>query len=102
MNNHSDLLVDQKVVPREFSPGQRSVLEAMDRWIEAVAGGDPEEVAALYAPDAVFWGTVSPFLRTTPEGVLDYFRFPHRTGAERTRGRSAGGLTGGDFFTQNM
>ena len=73
MDRHADLLVHQKGA-KEFTPEQRSVLEAMDRWIEAVTGGDPEKVASLYAPDAVFWGTVSPFLRTTPEGVADYFR----------------------------
>ena len=73
MGNHTDLLVDQKSAVREFSEEQRSVLKAMDRWVAAVSGGDPAAVAALYAPDAVFWGTVSPFLRTTPEGVRDYF-----------------------------
>ncbi len=69
----ADLLRHQKEAPRTFTPEQRSVLAALDRWIEAIAHGSPEEVAALYAPDAVFWGTVSPFLRTTPEGVKDYF-----------------------------
>ena len=69
----NDLLKDQKVAPRSFDEAQLSVLRALDRWIEAIRTRDPETVAALYAPEAVFWGTVSPFLRTTPEGVRDYF-----------------------------
>ena len=73
MEQRTDLLVHQKGAVVEFTPEQRSVLKAMDRWVEAVSRGTPEEVAALYAPDAVFWGTVSPFLRTTPNGVRDYF-----------------------------
>jgi uncharacterized protein (TIGR02246 family) len=65
--------VDRKSVSREHDEEQRSVLAAMDRWIEAVTGADPEIVAGLYAEDAVLWGTVSPLLRATRQGVLDYF-----------------------------
>lgn len=49
------------------------VLAAMDEWIVAVTTTDPETVAKFYAEDAVFWGTISPYLRTTPEKVKDYF-----------------------------
>ncbi len=69
----SDLLVDQKGTQREYDDDQRSVLATMDKWIEAVTTADPATVAGLYADEAVFWGTVSPFMRTTPEGTLDYF-----------------------------
>jgi hypothetical protein len=31
------------------------------------------EVAAMFAPDAQFYGTISPELVTKPEGVLQYF-----------------------------
>jgi len=43
-------------------------------WVEAFNARDPERIAALYAPDAVFWGTSSKTIRTTPEAVLEYFR----------------------------
>ena len=73
MNNDHDLLVDQKVASQQFSEEQQTVIEAMDRWIEAVTTADPDSVAKLYAKDAVFWGTVSPFMRTTFEGIKNYF-----------------------------
>jgi uncharacterized protein (TIGR02246 family) len=43
-------------------------------WVEAFNARDAERIAALYAPDAVFWGTISKTIRTTPEAVLEYFR----------------------------
>ena len=45
-------------------------------WRETVTCGlpdAPEKTAALYAEDAVFWGTVSEGVRDTPELVYDYF-----------------------------
>jgi uncharacterized protein (TIGR02246 family) len=67
MERTHDILVDQ-------TEEQQAVLKTMDKWIEAVTTTDPETVAKLYAKDAVFWGTVSPFLRTTPQGIKDYFK----------------------------
>lgn len=43
-------------------------------WIEAFNARDAQRIASLYAPDAVFWGTISPTLRVTPEAVLEYFQ----------------------------
>ncbi len=43
------------------------------RWAAAYNSRNPENVLPLYAPDAVFWGTVSPTLRDTPEEVRAYF-----------------------------
>lgn len=42
-------------------------------WVQAFNARDAQRVAALYAEDAVFWGTVSPTIRTTPARVLEYF-----------------------------
>lgn len=56
------------------SDGDRDVLAAIDAWIAAFDARDPARVAALYAPDAVLWGTVSQTIRTTPDEVLAYFR----------------------------
>jgi uncharacterized protein (TIGR02246 family) len=73
MKKSDDLLIDQKSIMQQFTEEQQSVLEAMNKWVEAVTTTDPNTVAKLYAKEAVFWGTVSPFLRTTPKGVKDYF-----------------------------
>lgn len=58
------------------------VKAAIGAWVEAFNARDPQRIAALYAEDAVFWGTVSPTIRTTPAQVLEYFeasvaRSPH-------------------------
>lgn len=42
-------------------------------WVEAFNVRDARRIGALYAPDAVFWGTVSPTIRITPDQVLEYF-----------------------------
>jgi uncharacterized protein (TIGR02246 family) len=43
-------------------------------WVEAFNARDAQRIASLYAPDAVFWGTISSTLRLTPEAVLEYFQ----------------------------
>lgn len=52
---------------------EQEVVDALDEWIEAVTTTDPGTVAELYAEDAVLWGTLSPYIRTTPESIQDYF-----------------------------
>jgi len=42
-------------------------------WADAYNSHDPDIVTARYHPEAVFWGTVSPTLRTTPAEIRDYF-----------------------------
>ncbi|MFC9786156.1 SgcJ/EcaC family oxidoreductase [Rhodococcus sp. NPDC127528] len=42
-------------------------------WNDALATGNPETVAALYAPDAVLIPTVSNVVRTDHAGIVDYF-----------------------------
>ncbi len=51
----------------------RSVRAATAEWIETFNSRDGARIAALYAPEAVFWGTISPTIRTTPEQILEYF-----------------------------
>lgn len=46
---------------------------AFSKFFTAFASRSPAQVATLFAPDAQFYGTVSPALVTTPEGVLSYF-----------------------------
>ena len=50
------------------------VAAATRAWAEAYNSRDPRQLLALYAPDAVFWGTSSPTLRDTPEAIADYFK----------------------------
>ncbi len=61
-------MTDQK------STDAASVLEAFEQWIEAVTSGEPQKVTKLYDKEAVFWGTVSPYIRNSPEETLHYFK----------------------------
>jgi uncharacterized protein (TIGR02246 family) len=49
------------------------VAATTNAWVEAFASHDPAKIAALYAPDAVFWGTNSPTIRDTPALIREYF-----------------------------
>ncbi len=42
-------------------------------WEQAFGGDDPEKVSALYADDAVLWGTVSPTVRSDRDALRNYF-----------------------------
>jgi uncharacterized protein (TIGR02246 family) len=53
---------------------QEDVTAATRAWVEAYNSRDPQKILALYAADAVFWGTSSPTLRDTPELIADYFK----------------------------
>ena len=54
----------------ENDPAVRGVLQA---WAAAFNDHDAQRVAALYAPNAVLWGTVSTALISSPEGIREYF-----------------------------
>lgn len=45
----------------------------VQRWEHAFNQGDHDAVAALYAPDAILWGTLAPQLITTPAAIRTYF-----------------------------
>jgi uncharacterized protein (TIGR02246 family) len=47
---------------------------ATQQWISAFNRKDARGIVALYAKDAVFFGTSSPVLRDKPELVWDYFK----------------------------
>ncbi|CAL8480779.1 exported protein of unknown function (plasmid) [Caballeronia sp. S22] len=49
------------------------IASLFDRWNAALATGNADSVAQLYAPDAVLEPTVSNEVRTTPAGIKDYF-----------------------------
>jgi len=46
---------------------------AFSKFFPPFVAHNQAEVAALFAPDALFYGTASPELVTKPEGVLQYF-----------------------------
>jgi uncharacterized protein (TIGR02246 family) len=43
------------------------------RWEHAFNQGDGRDVAALYAPDAILWGTLAPTLIASPQAIHAYF-----------------------------
>eukprot|EP00752_Nemacystus_decipiens_P012506 g11077.t1 len=60
------------------SADEKAIMKATENWRDTLTSGKPtapEEVAALYAPDALFWGTVSEQVRTTPKHVREYFDY---------------------------
>ncbi len=66
-------------------PRKAQVRALFDRWNNRLQTGDPEKVADLYAPDAVLLPTLSPEIRTTHAGIVDYmegFLAKHPSGEE--------------------
>ena len=45
----------------------------VDAWAAAFNECSPDKLAALYDPAATLWGTGSPALASTPEGIRSYF-----------------------------
>jgi uncharacterized protein (TIGR02246 family) len=54
-------------------PTQQQIAALFDEWNAALATGDAEKVADLYAPTAVLLPTVSDEIRTTRAQIVDYF-----------------------------
>ncbi|MDH6707628.1 uncharacterized protein (TIGR02246 family) [Kitasatospora sp. MAA19] len=55
-------------------PTEGQIKALFDRWNAALATGDANRVADLYAPGAVLLPTVSAEVRTTRAGIVDYFK----------------------------
>ncbi|MEQ1881448.1 MAG: DUF4440 domain-containing protein [Burkholderiales bacterium] len=49
------------------------VAAATAEWIATFNTRDPARISALYAPEAILWGTVSQTIRTTPQEISEYF-----------------------------
>jgi uncharacterized protein (TIGR02246 family) len=62
------------VCAQSTSAGTDPVVAATRSWVEAFNTRDPKRIVALYAPDAVFWGTTARTIATTPEAVWAYFK----------------------------
>lgn len=55
-------------------PTKDDIAKEFDVWNAALATGSPEQVADLYAPDAVLLPTVSNEVRTNRAAIVDYFQ----------------------------
>jgi uncharacterized protein (TIGR02246 family) len=60
-------------------------LAVVQRWATAFNESNVDAIVSLYAPDALFYGTGSKSLVTTPEGIRSYFE----TGLNRDKPRGA-------------
>jgi uncharacterized protein (TIGR02246 family) len=54
-------------------PSEATIASLFTQWNAALATGDPQKVADLYAPNAVLLPTVSNQIRTDRAGIVDYF-----------------------------
>lgn len=70
---HSEAATHHVATGRASAPKKARIAALFDRWNTAVETGDAEKVADLYAPDAVLLPTLSPEIRTTRAGIVDYF-----------------------------
>jgi uncharacterized protein (TIGR02246 family) len=52
----------------------------VQRWAETFNAGEPDAVAALYAPDATIWGTLGQKLTTGLTDITTYFAEAARAG----------------------
>ena len=59
-------------IPVQAGPNE-DAQAAYARFFTSFTTGNHEELIALFAPDALFYGTGSTDLVTTPEGVRQYF-----------------------------
>src|SRR4051812_8374647 len=56
-----------------FAEPKADIAAATSTWEQAFGGDDPEKILALYADDAVLWGTLSPTVRSKREALRNYF-----------------------------
>lgn len=60
--------------PAATKPTQQEIAALFPVWDAALATGDPEKVADLYAPDAILLPTMSNNVRTNRAEIVDYFK----------------------------
>lgn len=65
--------ITQPLTPPPALPSQDEIAALFDQWNAALATGDPEKVADLYAPNAVLLPTASNQIRTNRAEIVDYF-----------------------------
>lgn len=67
-----------------MSENETLVRSALQAWATAFNDCNAERTAALYAPDAVLWGTMSAALICSPEGIREYFERAFAAGTPPT------------------
>jgi len=61
------------IAANAFAGPKEDVAAATAKWGETLGQDDPDKVLALYATDAVLWGTLSPTVRSDRAALHDYF-----------------------------
>lgn len=61
------------LAPAVWAGPREEAQAAYESFFPAFAVGNQQAVAALFAPDAQFYGTLTPEVVTTPDAVLQYF-----------------------------
>jgi uncharacterized protein (TIGR02246 family) len=56
-----------------WAQAREEVAAAVAKWTELFVDDNPDVILALYAPDAVLWGTLSPTIRQGPAALREYF-----------------------------
>ena len=73
----ADYKVDAKTysgqAQAQTAPAKAEIAALFDRWNAALATGNPDEVAKLYAKNGILQPTVSNHVRTTPAEIKEYF-----------------------------
>jgi uncharacterized protein (TIGR02246 family) len=66
-----------------FAGPKEDVSAATQGWADAYNSHDIDKVLAVYDPEAVLWGTISPTIRDNPAAFRDYFKgLPGRPNAK--------------------
>jgi uncharacterized protein (TIGR02246 family) len=61
------------LAPAAFAGPIEDVAVATTNWGEVLAQQNPDTITALYAENGVLWGTISPTVRSGPDGIRAYF-----------------------------
>jgi len=69
----SVFLISFPLSPLALAGPAEDAQAAFSRFFPAFVARNQAELAAMFAPDALFYGTLSPELVTKPEGVSQYF-----------------------------
>ena len=59
--------------PAAYAEPKDDVAATAAKWATVFADNNPDTIVALYAPDGVLWGTLSPTVRADPGTVKAYF-----------------------------
>jgi uncharacterized protein (TIGR02246 family) len=67
------LLLSLTLANSAWAEPKEEVAAATAKWAALFVDDNPDSILALYAPDAVLWGTLSPTLRQGPAALREYF-----------------------------